>query len=464
MAHRRVHLGLVALAVAAAAGSVQAAAAPVAPPAAASAADAAAGPPQEAQGATFLTLPVTSQEEGLGEKVEFMLRAKAKRLGAVVYDRSSVAEALAGRTVSLATPPDDLARLARERFQASVAVVGHVAGAEPYTVTLMAVYADDAAGAGVFRREYRAANHHLIAVEMAKAVYDILGLPQPEDPLRMLRQDPAIEARWREAPNLVANGGFEEAAPGGRGPAHWQDVEEQMAWVADPDGPGASASGGLKNMVLKYDMDKATAASYGLDFYSDWIEIEAGATYRFACRYKTLGPTPKIFLKGYHLFPAQNGYAAQRRETYRRQVHPTGGKGEWHTVTADFVPESTTPDQTPTHLKVDLYAYWPKGVIFWDDVVLKKVRDAPGGKARAPGAAGAPGAKTGAGDKAPGTTGPRGPADTASKTGDADTTSDPKPGAGRPAEEAREKTALCPRIPDGTPAHRPPVGEMRCSF
>jgi len=26
---------------------------------------------------------------------------------------------------------------------------------------------------------------------------------------------------------------------------------------------------------------------------------------------------------------------------------------------------------------VDLYAYWPAGVIFWDDIVLKKVRDAP---------------------------------------------------------------------------------------
>ncbi|MBL7140245.1 MAG: hypothetical protein ISS74_04980 [Planctomycetes bacterium] len=426
MRRRMAHLGLVVLALAAAAAPVRAGAPPPEP---------VAGPPQEAEGATFLTLPVTSQEEGLGEKVEFMLRAKAKRLGAVVYDRSSVAEALAGRTVSLQTPPGDLARLARERFQASIAVVGHVAGTEPYTVTLMAVYADDAAGAGVFRRDYRAANHHLIAVEMAKAVYDILGLPQPEDPLRMLRQDPAIEARWREAPNLVRNPGFEEPAPGGRGPAHWQDIEPQMAWVANPDGPGASASGGHKNMVLKYDMDKATAASYGLDFYSDWIAIEAGATYRFACRYKTLGPTPKIFLKGYHPFPAQNGYPAQRRETYRRQVHPTGGKGQWHTVTADFVPESTTPDQTPTHLKVDLYAYWPKGVIYWDDVVLKKVRDAPSGTA------GAPGAETGAGDKASGTTGTRGAADTPAKTGDADKTSAPKPGAGQPRKGEKNSIA-----------------------
>ncbi|MFO8013990.1 MAG: hypothetical protein R6X20_11885 [Phycisphaerae bacterium] len=329
---------------------------------------ASAASPGEAEGVAFLPLTVTSEEEGLGKKVHDMLRAKAKRLGAVVYDPHSVRDVLAGRTVSLRTPPADLARLAREAFRADVAVVGHVAGREPYTVDLLAVYADAPGPPGVFRRTYRAANHHEIPVEMARAVYDILGLPHPNDPLRMLRQDPEIARRWASAPNLVANPGFEQADSGGSGPAHWQKVEPQMAWTANPDGPGK---------VLRYEMDTETAATYGLDFYSDWIPIQAGATYRFACRYKTLGPTPKIFLKGYHAFPARNGYPAQRRETYRRQVHPKGARGEWHTVTADFIPSATRPEHTPTFLKVDLYAYWPAGVIYWDDVVLKKVRDAP---------------------------------------------------------------------------------------
>ena len=141
-----------------------------------------------------------------------------------------------------------------------------------------------------------------------------------------------------------------------------------MSWAPNPDGPGK---------VIKYDMDEATAGSYGLDFYSDWIEIQPGATYRFSCRYKSEGPTPKIFLKGYHAFPPQEGFPADRRETYRRQVHPGGEKGQWNSVVADFIPEATRPDQQPAFLKVDLYAYWPKGVIYWDDIVLKKVRDAP---------------------------------------------------------------------------------------
>jgi len=349
------------------------------------------GTPGEAEGVAFLPLTVTSEEEGLGEKVTTMLRAKAKRLGALVYDPHSVRDVLAGRPVSLRTPPKDLARLAREAFRADVAVVGHVAGRGPYRIDLLAVYAEDPDQPGVFRRTYRAANHHLIPVEMAKAVQDILGLARPEDPLRMLREDPQVARRWKEAPNLIRNPGFEEADADGKGPAHWQDLEPQMAWTAGPDGPGK---------VIKYDMNVATAGGYGLDFYSDWIAIEAGATYRFSCRYKTLGPTPKVFLKGYHPFPAQHGYPAQRRETYRRQVHPKGRKGEWNTVTADFIPEATRPEHAPAFLKVDLYAYWPAGVIYWDDVVLKKVRDTPPPKGDSSGGAAA-GASDGVGSGGP---------------------------------------------------------------
>jgi len=24
-----------------------------------------------------------------------------------------------------------------------------------------------------------------------------------------------------------------------------------------------------------------------------------------------------------------------------------------------------------------LYAYWPRGVVYWDDIVVKKIKDAP---------------------------------------------------------------------------------------
>ena len=345
--------------------------------AAASAAWAAAPPSREpaarqdasvAEGVAFLVLPITSDEEGLGDKVGEMLRFKAKRLGAAVYDPKSIAEALGSAKVSADMAAERLADLARTKFQADIVVTGHVKGKEPYEVRLVAVTAADPKQLHTLDKTYACSRHQVIALEMAKAVYEILGLQQPEDPLRMLKADAEGQRRWRDGPNLVRNPGFEQADASGTNPANWQAVEAQMAWTPNPDGAGK---------VLKYDMNQETAESYGLDFYSDFIDIEPGATYRFSCRYKSLGPTPKIFLKGYAWFEPSSGYAGQWRETYRRQVHPSGPQGRWNSVTADFVPEALKAEQAPRRLKVDLYAYYPAGVILWDDIVLKQVRDAP---------------------------------------------------------------------------------------
>jgi hypothetical protein len=340
------------------------------------AAPGAAGPAEEAtgpaEGLSFLVLPITSDEGNLGEQVGQMLRFKAKRLGAVVFDQSSVAEALGGTPVSADVAPAKLADLARQKFKADIAVTGRVKGTGPYEVRLVAVHTDDPKSPRAFDRTYACSHHQIIPLEMAKAVYDILGLARPKDPLRMLQDDGDVQRRWRDRPNLVRNPGFEQADGTGKNPAAWQTLEDQMAWAPDPDGAGK---------VLKYDMNQATAESYGLDYYSDFIDIEPGATYRFSCRYKSLGPTPKVFLKGYFFWKGTGGSPDQWRESYRRQVHPVGEGGKWNAVTADFVPDALKPDkfpeQRPTRLKVDLYAYYPAGVIFWDDIVLKKVRDAP---------------------------------------------------------------------------------------
>ena len=326
-----------------------------------------------AQGTSILVLPITSEEKGLGDQVRLMLINKSRRLGAVTYDPGSVAEVIGTDPLPLTTPPEKLAALARERFSADFIVLGAVTGKGPYAVHLVAVRATDPGKIQVLDKTYACEHHQIVPLEMAKAVYEIFGLPVPEDPLRQLQNDPQAERRWREGANLVRNPGFETPAAGGKGPAEWQETGPlgtggTVTWLPNPDGPGK---------VIKYEMDEETAGGYGMAYYSDWIAIEPGATYRFSCRYKSLGPTVKIFLKGYHEFPPQEGFPAQRRETYRRQVHPAGEKKQWNSVVADFIPIHANPNQQPTWMKVDLYAYWPKGGVFWDDIVLKKVRDAP---------------------------------------------------------------------------------------
>ncbi len=326
--------------------------------------------PRPARGTSIVVLPIAAEEEGLGEHLGLMLRNKARRLGAVVYDPTSVTDALEGRNPTVETSPEELRRLARDLFLADVVVVGRAEGVDrDYRIRIVAVHAlpDRAGGPGSpgFDKTYVCGYHQIIPQEMAKAVREVLGLsPEPAS----APPDPEAERRWREGPNLVRNPGFEAANEAGTGPAHWQPLEGQMEWAPDPDGAGK---------VLKFRMKGSTAVTYGLDYYSDWIAIEPHATYRFSCRVKSMGPALKIFLKGYHAFPPMEGYPAQRRETYRRQVHPKSPRGEWQTVEATFIPGATRPEHLPAFLKVDLYAYLSAGVVYWDDVVLKKVKDAP---------------------------------------------------------------------------------------
>jgi len=79
-----------------------------------------AGKPGRAEGVAFLPLTFTSDEKGLGQKVQQMLRFKAKRIGATVYDAPSIKEVLGSRKVSGDTTPAELAALGRRRFDAGI--------------------------------------------------------------------------------------------------------------------------------------------------------------------------------------------------------------------------------------------------------------------------------------------------------------------------------------------------------
>ncbi|MCG3177727.1 MAG: hypothetical protein BIFFINMI_00046 [Phycisphaerae bacterium] len=211
------------------------------------------------------------------------------------------------------------------------------------------------------------------------------------------------EARWTTAPNLVPDPGFDDATADGKSLARWEcvladrryhplrldgsqapivaDLTRQAVWADDP----ADARNRCLHMAINADV----AGTYGVAVYSDWIPVTPGCIYRFAYRWRVAGPTPKVFIKGYALRPigdeldAQGrAFRFQRREVYRRQVHPTSDadpkrklEGGWTQTTADFVPRH---DQYPPHwIRIDIYAYWPKGHAWFDDVVLRQLSDKP---------------------------------------------------------------------------------------
>jgi hypothetical protein len=77
-------------------------------------------------------------------------------------------------------------------------------------------------------------------------------------------------------------------------------------------------------------------------------------------------------VKGYTLVPSAIGKHLEARETYKRQVPPSGATdGKWVTIIDDVNPHH---DEFPVQkLRIDLYACLAPGVVEFADVQLKAV-------------------------------------------------------------------------------------------
>jgi hypothetical protein len=166
-------------------------------------------------------------------------------------------------------------------------------------------------------------------------------------------------------------------------------------------------AGNAANKVIRMDIPKGVAESTGVLYYSEFIKITDGATYRFQIRYRTNGPSPKVFIKGYDLMASeyvaagkartlnaseQRKYGSMRtphgslgakpddpvlptemqyRECYRSQQNLKGPQNTWNVQTEDFTPRHTK--YSPKAVRIMLYGYLAEGLIEWDDAVIKEV-------------------------------------------------------------------------------------------
>ena len=197
--------------------------------------------------------------------------------------------------------------------------------------------------------------------------------------------DTFAEELWKKNPNLVI-GDFEQGVRGV--PKGWEAVGGQdrqplgsiVAWMPEASNP--------QNKVIRFTLDKGLAEGTGVLYYSDLFKIEPGAKYRFQCRYRTNGPSPKVFIKCYDEMgteyrtgedvktPAKTKKdyipeEKQLRECYRSQQNLKGAVNQWNTQTEDFTPKHTK--YVPRWGRVMLYAYLHPGVMEWDDVVVKQI-------------------------------------------------------------------------------------------
>ncbi len=195
--------------------------------------------------------------------------------------------------------------------------------------------------------------------------------------------------------NLVPNGGFEKGSKGV--PASWQRPDGLTSfWVPAPK---------RKGRCLKIDTDvlkeqyrerqkelkkrpvppppekKSTAgkkystvaAVEGVAFYSDWIPVKPGVAYELLVDVRTErgSKAPKVFVKGYVEDPRRPpGY--RRRVAYKKYL-TCKASPSWRTFSMTFHPTARTP--RVKWIRVMLFAYWPPGVYYFDNVVVRPAVD-----------------------------------------------------------------------------------------
>jgi hypothetical protein len=194
--------------------------------------------------------------------------------------------------------------------------------------------------------------------------------------------------------NLVKNGAFED---GEQHPAAWDRCDDLTTfWEKD------SVRGGKciriytriddeefhrREAEMKLDHPPPpkkprviTGAGYetvggidGVHYCSDYIPVKPGLRYTLSVDVRSEGGTPKVFIPGYTEQAVEldeHGISVTemlRRRTYKGDVDCKGGK-DWTTTTFTFCPTGQRDDVK--WVRIMLYAYWPLGNYWFDNVKL----------------------------------------------------------------------------------------------
>lgn len=104
----------------------------------------------------------------------------------------------------------------------------------------------------------------------------------------------------------------------------------------------------------------------GVHLYSDAIPVKKDVTYKLSVDVKSGKTAFKLFIKGFAKIKCKNN-KYRMRIIYKCYKHCKGTKGKWKTFSRTFTPASKrTPNVT--EIKVMLFAYWPPGEVFVDNI------------------------------------------------------------------------------------------------
>jgi hypothetical protein len=372
--------------------------APPSPATASPAKTAAATSAPAAKEVVIVVFPFTSPGDGgaAGRQFAENLRMRAARLGLTTVDPLSLKEAMADTTMpTLDTTAAQMAQVLKDRFAARLGVWGEVRPqGEGLTMEVRGLDTErtaddpDAARAGLtLAKTYRAAQPQLVNPAQDEILLDLSGRRKPAVPEANPERDAKVPT---VGPELVKNGGFEA---GDKTPDGWQRIDGLTTfWVAGPTGKclkintdvyenqwndwqkkfqaGATADQAPEarpTSGAKYD---TVAGNYGVAFDSDPIPVVPGKTYKVTIGYR--GKTdelffPKLFIRGWGTVDGQKRVLY---DAYLAMRSKSGGK-EWESnVRLITIPADT---KWPIEfVKLKIYAYWPPGTYYFDNVSLKE--------------------------------------------------------------------------------------------
>jgi len=184
---------------------------------------------------------------------------------------------------------------------------------------------------------------------------------------------------------LVANGNFEQASAGaGDRPAAWGKPDGLgVQWTDSGDAAHGKAiridtriserammaqwrkTGQTNEWNIPNAASSAVAETYGLSLYSDAIPVKPGQPYRITFDFKGHNAGAKVWVRGWGLL------GGKKRQLWNTTVDGKGQEGSWSTCTQVFFPTKFRP--AVTEMKVMLFAFYPAGVYWFDNVRIEPI-------------------------------------------------------------------------------------------
>lgn len=105
----------------------------------------------------------------------------------------------------------------------------------------------------------------------------------------------------------------------------------------------------------------------GVMLDSELIDVKPGQDYKLTVDFKGEGK-PFVWIKGFLMHPRRKVLV----DAYQTRLEPhSPSKTEWRTFSIGFNPTAKSP--LITKMKVRLYAYWPNGLYYFDNVKVEEI-------------------------------------------------------------------------------------------